>query len=406
MTESTLIKPIGSPLWSVRRATWFLVAIHLPFVLFAPLLTITRRPGMPAREIALLVLAGAALGGLQLRHSLAAARGERPRAWPWTFAALLVLAYLPGWWFAYDWILECQWFVLASAAMLLPRRAVVTGAAVVVVGTVLVESIHDHRLGFTGPQVSLIAWYYLALTVMGPAALYGSARLVRILESLFAARTELAEQALARERLRMSRDLHDLLGQSLSAVSLKGDLAIRLLPSNPPAARREIESLTSVARSALRDMRAVARDEHDVSLRSELDSAGAVLAAAGVQTSITAELPGLAPPLEAVLAWAVREGVTNILRHSQAETCSIAAGRSDSLVWLEIINDGAGASAQQSGSAEPSAAAGARASAAAETGSGLAGLAARAAALGGLATGERTGRGQFRLSVELPEGAS
>jgi two-component system sensor histidine kinase DesK len=388
MTASTLIGPIASPLWSVRRATSFLVAIHLPFVLFPPLLTITRRPGMPVWEMTVLVLAGAALGGLQLRHSLAAARGERPRAWPWTFAALLVLAYLPGWWFAYDWIPECQWFVLASAAMLLPRRAAVTGAAVVVVGTVLVEAIHAHRLGFTGPQVSLIAWYYLALTVMGPAALYGSARLVRILESLFAARTELAEQALARERLRMSRDLHDLLGQSLSAVSLKGDLAIRLLPSNPPAARREIESLTSVARSALRDMRAVARDEHDVSLRSELDSAGAVLAAAGVQTSITAELPGLPPPLEAVLAWAVREGVTNILRHSQAETCSIAAGRSASLVWLEIINDGAGASA------------------AAENGSGLAGLAARAAALGGLAAGERTGRGQFRLSVELPEGAS
>jgi two-component system sensor histidine kinase DesK len=387
MTESTLIRPIGSPLWSVRRATWFLIAIHLPFVLFPPLLTITRRPGMPSWEIGLLVLAGATLGGLQLRHSLAAARGERPRAWPWTFAALLVLAYLPGWWFAYDWVPESQWFVLASAAMLLPRRAAATGASVVVVGSIIVEAAHAHRLGFAGPQVGLIAWYFFALTIMGSAALYGSARLVRILESLFAARTELAEQALARERLRMSRDLHDLLGQSLSAVSLKGDLAIRLLPSNPPAARREIESLTGVARSALRDMRAVARDEHDVSLRSELDSGGAVLEAAGVQTSITAELPGLAPSLEAVLAWAVREGVTNILRHSQAETCSIAAGRSAGLAWLEIINDGAGA-------------------AAVGTGSGLAGLAARAAALGGSAAGERTGRGQFRLSVEIPEGAS
>ena len=76
------------------------------------------------------------------------------------------------------------------------------------------------------------------------------------------------------ERLRLSRDLHDLLGQSLSAVSLKGDLAVRLLGSDPSAAHREIESLTGVARSALRDMRAVAWDDHGVSLAGEADAAG------------------------------------------------------------------------------------------------------------------------------------
>jgi len=104
-----------------------------------------------------------------------------------------------------------------------------------------------------GGAAALTVCYYAAFMVAGGLALYGSARLVGILAELFAARAELAEQAVARDRLRMSRDLHDLLGQSLSAVSLKGDLAIRLLAADPPAAQRELESLTSVARSALRD---------------------------------------------------------------------------------------------------------------------------------------------------------
>jgi two-component system sensor histidine kinase DesK len=231
----------------------------------------------------------------------------------------------------------------------------------------------------------LVVCYYVAVLVLGGGALYGSARLVSILGDLFAARAELAENALARERLRMSRDLHDLLGQSLSAVSLKGDLAIRLLSSDPAAAYREIESLTFVARSALRDMRAVTRGEHDVSLPAEVDSAQAILEAAGVATQVAVALPGLSPALDAVLAWGIREGTTNILRHSQATAAVITAGRADGLAWLEIVND----------AAQP----------AADSGSGLAGLAGRARAVGGTAVGGYLGAGTFRLRIELPEGA-
>jgi two-component system sensor histidine kinase DesK len=324
-------------------------------------------------------------GGLQLRNSLAAARGGRPRGWPVTFTAQLALAGLPFLWFGWDWTTPGMWFVFASALMLLPRRLAATVVIVGVAGYEVAEFNASRAAGYASPQVALFMVYYLAIFVMGAAALYGSVRLVGILDDLFTARTDLAEQALARERFRVSRDLHDLLGQSLSAVSLKGDLAIALLPSDPAAAQREIESLTSVARSALHDMRAVARDEHDVSLRAETDSAGAVLAAAGITARIDAELVGLPPAVDAVLGWAVREGATNILRHSEATSCSVTGRRKDGRVRLEIVNDGARAGENPG------------------AGTGLAGLADRARGLRGSATGEYRGGGQFRLLVELPE---
>src|SRR5260370_622579 len=127
----------------------------------------------------------------------------------------------------------------------------------------------------------------------------------RLLDELRETRAELAALAVGRERLRVSRDLHDLLGQSLSAVALKGDLAIRLLRTDPPAARAEIESLTGLARDAIRGIHAVSRDEHAVSLRTETEGAAAPLSAAGIHAPTDADLPDLAPPLERVLAWAV-----------------------------------------------------------------------------------------------------
>jgi two-component system sensor histidine kinase DesK len=228
--------------------------------------------------------------------------------------------------------------------------------------------------------------YWILGLVTGAVALYGAARLVWVLDELEATRTELAELAIGRERLRISRDLHDLLGHSLSAISLKGDLARRLLPSNVNAARAEIEGLTKVARDALRDVRAITRDKHALSLRTETDAAAALLGAAGIDARIEVDLPDLARPTEEVLAWAVREGITNVLRHSQATTCSVTAARRDGMVRLEIVNDGARPPAGE--------------------GNGLAGLAGRAAALSGSASGERTPSGRFRLLVEIPEEAA
>jgi two-component system sensor histidine kinase DesK len=239
---------------------------------------------------------------------------------------------------------------------------------------------------FAGQATSVVAYFvidWLVDLLLYSAALYGAIRLVMVADELFATRTEQAEGAVGQERLRVSRDLHDLLGQSLSAISLKGDLALRLLPFDPARAGSEIESLTGVARSALHDVIAVARDEHSVSLRGEIDAAAALLRAADIEVCIDADL--CTPPEHAqeVLAWAVREATTNVLRHSEARTCSIALRAGDGGVWLEVCNDGARGPSGQ--------------------GSGLAGLAVRVEAVSGSVRAEPVGSGRFLLRVWVPE---
>jgi two-component system, NarL family, sensor histidine kinase DesK len=379
--DAVTTSPVGQPLSTGRRARWFLIGLHLALLAVAPVLTITGFEG-DAGDPAVAVPAAIGIGGLQLRHSLAATRGERPRGWPWTLLGLTVLVYLPMVWFAMAWA-PMQFFVIASAAMLLrgwpAGIAVATPLLATAAGVVAEARVNGENLA----QGTLAVVYWTVGLATGAVALYGAARLVRVLDELEAARTELAELAVGRERLRVSRDLHDLLGQSLSAVSLKGDLAIRLLRSNPPAARTEIASLTEVARDTLRGVRAVTSDEHAVSLRTEIEGAAALLSAAGIDARIDLDLSDLEVPVERVLAWAVREGVTNVLRHSQAGTCSITAGRWDGHVRLEIVNDGARAATGE--------------------GSGLAGLTERATALSGSASAGPLGDGRFKLLLEIPE---
>jgi two-component system sensor histidine kinase DesK len=379
--DAVTTSPVGQPLPTVRRARWFLFGLHLALVAVAPVFTISGFED-DAGDPAVAVLAAFAIGALQLRHSFAAARGERPRGWPWTLLALTLLVYLPMVWLGMDWA-PMQYFVIASGAMLLrgwPADIAVAAPLLATAAGVVGEApINGESL----VQEALAVVYWIVGLVTGAVALYGSARLVRVLDELHATRAQLAELAVGRERLRVSRDLHDLLGQSLSAVSLKGDLALRLLRSDPSAARAEIASLTEVARDTLRGVRAVTSDEHAVSLRTEIEGAVALLTAAGIDARVDLDLPGLARPVENVLAWAVREGVTNVLRHSQASTCSITAGRWDGNARLEIVNDGARAPVGE--------------------GSGLAGLAERAGALTGSAAAGRTGDGRFRLLVEVPE---
>jgi two-component system sensor histidine kinase DesK len=213
--------------------------------------------------------------------------------------------------------------------------------------------------------------------------MYGSAWLVRLIDTLRETRAELAAVAVNQERLRVARDLHDLLGQSLSAVSLKGDLAIRLLSTDPVAACREIEGLTGVARDALRGIRAVSRDEHELSLLEEAEGATTLLSAAGVRAHVDVDLPDLSPALQRLLAWAVREGVVNVLRHSSAETCEIRAQRRDGVIVLEVTNDRA---------FEPLG-----------EGNGLAGLAERTRAVAGSMSAGHTSDGRFRMVLEIPE---
>jgi two-component system, NarL family, sensor histidine kinase DesK len=243
----------GATAWGRRKARLVIVATHLVIIGIGPIITSFGLAGTPATGPAVIAIPlGLAVLALQLRHSFAIARGRRPRGLLWSLLALLLLVYLPLPWFGWNWW-SLQVCVMASLPLVLRGWPLVTALAVPVLATDWAAVVAMGR-----PPLPMIVYAVVDATftlVVLSAALYGSARLVRVVDELQATRAELAELEVGRERLRVSRDLHDLLGQSLSAVSLKGDLAIRLLRSDPPAAKAEIEGLTGLARDALRGVR-------------------------------------------------------------------------------------------------------------------------------------------------------
>jgi two-component system sensor histidine kinase DesK len=355
--------------------------MNAPFIAECPIWTSIGLAGGAKGSPLLVVPLGLAIGWLHLRHSFAAASGRRPAGWQWTLLALAAGIYLPMIWFTWNWA-ATQILLIASAAMLLRGWLRVVAVAAPIAGTAATAMAVDAAGNW---PLSVIIYDGVAWSgdfLLYSAALYAAVRLVRAADELYAARTEQAEGAIGAERLRVSRDLHDLLGQSLSAISLKGDLALRLLPFDPARARSEIESLTGVARSALHDVLAIARDEHYVSLRGEIDAAAGLLSAAGIKVGIDTELAELPGHAQEVLAWAVREGTTNVLRHSEARTCSIGLGAAADGVWLEVANDGARPASGQ--------------------GSGLTGLARRAEAVCGSVRAEADADGRFSLRVWIP----
>ncbi|MEV4799919.1 histidine kinase [Nonomuraea sp. NPDC049421] len=182
----------------------------------------------------------------------------------------------------------------------------------------------------------------LAVQVVTLGVLFISVRNTRALSHrLRLAQDEVARLAATEERLRIARDLHDLLGHSLSLIVLKSELAGRLAEESPRA-RQEIADIESVARKALTEVREAVTGYRQRSLAEELDSARAVLAAAGVAAEV--RVVGGPPPgvLDELFGWSVREGVTNVVRHAHATRCEITVTVSESGAVLEIVDDGDG----------------------------------------------------------------
>lgn len=208
-------------------------------------------------------------------------------------------------------------------------------------------------------------------------------RLMELIRELEAARAQVAGLAASEERLRLSRDLHDLLGANLSLIALKSQLAQRLLGRDPAAAAGEVRDIQSVARTSLQEARAAVRGLRRASLASELDRAKEALDAAGikVETALAAPLPA---GVEALLGFVAREGVTNVIRHSHARRCEIAVRHTDGVAELEVRDDGLGAANG------------------ATRGSGLRGLAERMAEAGGTLEAGPVEGGGFRLIARVP----
>ncbi|GAC1350509.1 MAG: hypothetical protein NVSMB27_33680 [Ktedonobacteraceae bacterium] len=215
------------------------------------------------------------------------------------------------------------------------------------------------------------------------------------------AREEIARLAVMTERLRIARDLHDLLGHNLSLIALKSELAGRLLSVSPERAAVEIGDVEQVARTTLEEVREAVGNYRQPTLLSELNGAQEMLAAAGIVYHYEGDesiMDALPTAIEAVLAWTVREGVTNVIRHSRAHQCTIRVKRERQAVCVEVIDDGVGVppvSTAQQRVASPTGGPG-------NGGNGLRGLAERVAALGGQCeAGSRAGGG-FLLTVSVP----
>ena len=170
-------------------------------------------------------------------------------------------------------------------------------------------------------------------------AAWGVGQVIQRNAELVAARNEITRLALADQRNRFARDLHDILGHSLTVVAVKAELAGRLASLDPRRAETEIADVERIARQALADVRAAAAGYREITLAGELASAQTALAAAGIEADLPDQELGQIPrPQQELFGWAVREGVTNVVRHSGATRCRIRVSRSE----VEISDDGCG----------------------------------------------------------------
>lgn len=198
---------------------------------------------------------------------------------------------------------------------------------------------------------------------------------------LLRAQEEVRRLSTEAERERIARDLHDLLGRTLTLIALKADLAVKLSARDPAAAEREMKDVAEAARGGLSDVRAAVAGMNDAGLARELESSRSALQAAQIRCEIVGEDLAERAANGAVLAMALREAVTNVIRHAGAAHCRILLGEEDGGVSVTIIDDGQGGRFRE--------------------GAGLTGMRARLAAAGGRLSIHVDGSGT-RIAAAIP----
>ncbi|MDQ2847563.1 MAG: sensor histidine kinase [Actinomycetota bacterium] len=230
------------------------------------------------------------------------------------------------------------------------------------------------------------ASWQLGLTVVGLTLWSaGFAKNIRLNIELRQARDELARTAVLAERERIARDLHDILGHSLTAIAVKASLARQLTVRAPDKAAAEIVDIERLARSALADVRATASGIRERSLGAELAAARSVLTAAGIVAVIPGAIDDVRPEGRELFGYVVKEAVTNVVRHSRAANCTVRLGAD----WIEVVDDGSGPVVGGQSDREDAG------------GNGLLGLRERVVAAGGTLTAASTQPAGFAVRAEL-----
>ncbi|WP_206184637.1 sensor histidine kinase [Thermoactinospora rubra] len=364
---------VGTPaLWAVAAGT----AVHAGACLLLVRAGLDRclaqdRDGAgppPVGLIALaaaLTVAGAAIGAL-------AYPGPTPGQPDGPASALLI-------------VLVVAFVTALSAAVPLPvtMGAIVAGGA----AKLAVSGLEGAPADAAIPAATALCGLMLAVVL----AFRSSVKTLRLVWELERARRTQARLAVAEERLRFARDLHDVMGRNLSIVALKSELAAQLVKRERPGAAEEMLEVRRIAQDSLAEVRAVVRGYRTADLDTELAGARSVLASAGIRCEVRGDGYGLPADVQRTLGWVVREGTTNVLRHSEARVCTVSlrrvpdgdAGR----LMLTMENDGV---------------AGPRGERREWTGNGLPGLAERLAAGGGRIVAGHEPPDRFRLTAELP----
>jgi two-component system, NarL family, sensor histidine kinase DesK len=290
---------------------------------------------------------------------------------------------------------ESLWiYVSAIAGLVVPAQRTALWILAVVGVSYVVTSLTSH-IDMADFLVNLLPTVLLGLAMIGLRSHFELTR------ELSEARETVARLAASQERLRLARDMHDLTGQSLSMITLKSELALRLLgrlPAGPDRdrARDEIEQVGAVSRQTLHDIREAISGYRRPTLAVEIITARAALESAAITAYDDPELTLMSgtfdPDAEAALAWCLREAVTNVVRHSGARTCHVGLARqdggggTDETLTLEVRDDGRGHVG-----AEP-----------AGSGTGLRGMSERLSAVGGSLQLRPTGTPGFRLAATVP----
>jgi two-component system, NarL family, sensor histidine kinase DesK len=371
-------------LWRLYQHAWLVC-------LFFPLVSLVREPPATFRLVlGLLALLFFAASYTWLMWPHPVSQGARVRAR--SRLSLLLFVALSTLVFVFSLVdgPSFLWLFIGTSAIAGVLLSMRSACMAVVLFTLLPLFI---TIGMKGGITEVDWWWLIALMLLVRGLgldMIGVARMGSAIRELHAARRELARLAVIDERERLSRDLHDLLGQTLSMITLKSELARHLVTEDPERCVQELSEMERVSRQTLHEVREAVAGYRQPQLASELDGARQLLEAAGITYEIDAIQEVLPPAFDATLAWMVREGVTNIVRHSRARYCRIHLARKNGMIEAEVLSDG-GRREQAESTVRP--------------GLGLAGLRERVSALGGRMQADSLillGKEHFRVYVELP----
>ncbi|MFE6183340.1 sensor histidine kinase [Streptomyces sp. NPDC056465] len=371
--------------------------------LVCPVLLSVTRPvrhsGAPVALIAGTLLAGIAQGVCSVRlmgGSLESYLGRRPlgRTWP-ALGAGLMLANTAGLLAlgTYTGPEKFPELTLALAAATMPlfaSLALITPVWVSSGALAVLAAAMSGGVRLTGGSAPLVLQTFLG--VCFSAGLFAvtarlSAWTLDVMAKLRDAQDVETRLAVAEERLRFGRDMHDVLGRNLAVIALKSELAVELAQRGKPTALDQMVEVQRIARASQQEVRDVVRGYREADLGTELLGAQGVLKAAGISVAVHGDGGQQLPSaVQSALGWAVREAATNVLRHGDPQRCAIRLETGRDEVRLVVENDGVtpGRTVLPGG------------------GSGLTGLRERLAAVGGSLEAGPTGDGLFHLTAEVP----